>query len=67
MINAITLETLSEAVQCLGELKKNAGIRIAEEEIVQLSSARSKNTGDYHMMMGQNPVFIISFQVVCEK
>ena len=67
VINAITLETLSEAVQCLGELKKNAGIRIAEEEIVQLSSARSKNTGDYHMMMGQNPVFIISFQVVCEK
>lgn len=67
VINAITLETLSEAVQCLGELKRDAGIQIAEEEVVQLSSARSKNTGGYHMMMGQNPVFIISFQVVWEK
>lgn len=61
VINAITLETLSEAVKSLGELKRDERIRIEEEEIVQLSSARSKNVGGYHMMTGQNPVFVISF------
>lgn len=67
VINAITLESLSAAMQCLDELKRDVGIRIEEEEIIQLSSARSKNVGNYHMMMGQNPIFIISFQMMCEK
>lgn len=67
VINVITLETLSEAVQCLDGLKKDPRIRIEEEEIVQLSSARSRNVGSYHMMMGQNPIFIISFQMKYDK
>ena len=29
-------------------------------EILQVSAARSKVLGRYHMMMGQNPVYIIS-------
>lgn len=61
VINAISLETLSETVQCLKEMKEREEIQITEEEIVQLSVAKSKNVGNYHMMMGQNPIFIISF------
>lgn len=30
---------------------------------MQLSAAKSKAAGEHHMMMGQNPVFVISFQV----
>lgn len=67
VINTITLETLSEAVQCLKALKGNAEVKVQEEEIVQLSVAKSKNIGNYHMMTGQNPVFIISFCVVSAK
>lgn len=63
VINAISLETLSEAVQCIKELKDDKEIAAGEEEIVQLSAAKSKAAGEHHMMMGQNPVFVISFQV----
>ncbi len=55
VINAIALETLAEAVKCCDELK------VTEEEIVQISVAKSKSVGRYHMMMGQNPVSVISF------
>lgn len=54
VINAITLETVSEAVSCLGT------IEIREEEVVQMSAARSRKAGSYHMMQGQNPIYIIS-------
>ena len=33
-----------------------------ENEIVQLSAARSKAIGRYHMMMGENPIYIITLQ-----
>lgn len=67
VINTVTLETLSEATQCLNEMKQDVRVRIEEEETVQLSSARAKNIGSHHLMMGQNPIFIISFQMVCKK
>ena len=54
VINAITLETMMEAIECF---------RIFEFEdidILQISAARAKEVGNYHMMTGQNPVFIIS-------
>lgn len=63
VVNSITLETLSEMVQCLGDLKEDGRFRIEEEEIVQLCVAKSKHAGDYHMMMGQNPVFVVSFHM----
>lgn len=61
VINAISLETLTEALDIMKSLKKKEGYQVAEEEIVQISAARSKTAGNYHMMTGQNPVFIISF------
>ena len=54
VINAITLETVSEAVACLNT------IEIREEEVVQMSAARSRKAGIYHLMQGQNPIYIIS-------
>lgn len=56
VINCITLETVSEAL----ETAKEFGLE--ENEIVQLSAARSKAIGRYHMMMGENPIYIITLQ-----
>jgi len=57
VINAITLETLAEAVSCFRKLG------FEDTEIVQIFAAGGKKVGDYHMMQGQNPVFIISGQL----
>lgn len=54
VINAITLETLTEALEAL---KTFAFERV---DVVQVSAARAKEVGAYHMMTGQNPIFIIS-------
>ena len=32
------------------------------QDIVQVSVGKSKTLGNYHMMMGQNPVYIITLQ-----
>ena len=56
VINCITLETLTEA---LAVLKEQA---LEETEIVQLSVSRAKELGRYHMMMGENPIYIITCQ-----
>jgi len=54
VVNAITLETLTEAIIQF----KNLGFE--DIDIVQIFAAHGKATGNYHMMQGQNPVFIIS-------
>ena len=54
VINAITLETISEALQCVNSLE------VTEVEVVQVSISKAQTIGEYHMMMGQNPVYIIS-------
>lgn len=54
VINAISLETVSEVMELVEE-----GL-LPDAEILQVSTARSKVLGRYHMMMGQNPVYIVS-------
>lgn len=54
VINANTLETISEALHCMKTLK------VAEVDVVQVSISKSQTLGNYHMMMGQNPIYIIS-------
>lgn len=54
VINAIALETIAEAVNCM----KLYGFEDAE--VVQAMISKSHVLGSYHMMMGQNPVYIIS-------
>ena len=53
VVSAITLETVGEAVACWRELP------LGELDIVQLSAARGQAAGPYHLMMGQNPVYLI--------
>ena len=54
VINAITLETVSEANACLKELP------FTDVEITQIQTAKSKKVGSYQMMLGQNPVYIFA-------
>ncbi len=54
VINAVTLETLNEVL-----LAEKEGV-LAELEIVQAGITKVRNTAGYHMLDGQNPVYIIS-------
>ena len=54
VVNAITLETLTEA---LSQFKK---LGFENIDIVQIFAAHGKAAGNYHMMQGENPIFIIS-------
>ena len=54
VINAISLETVSEVTACIGSLE------LEEEEIICVNVSRAKKTGRYHLMHGQNPVYIIT-------
>ena len=54
VVNAITLETVDEALALLGK-EPFTGLDIAA-----VSTAKSKTVGRYHMMMGQNPVYIFA-------
>jgi precorrin-6Y C5,15-methyltransferase (decarboxylating) len=54
VINAITLETLNEAVHCCKEFQ------LRDWSITQVMIAKSKPVGDYHLMLGENPVYILS-------
>lgn len=54
VINVIALETLSTALECLSA-------RGIEADIVAIQVSRAARAGRYHLMQGQNPVYIISF------
>lgn len=54
VINCITLETVTEAMNAIRDFG------LEDVDIVQLAAARSKSIGCYHMMMGENPIYIIS-------
>ncbi|QSX05354.1 precorrin-6A reductase [Sedimentibacter sp. zth1] len=56
VINSITLETISETLKCIEKFD------FETKEIINLSIAKSKNVGNYNMMMGQNPIYIVTIQ-----
>ena len=56
VINCITLETVAEAMETIREFD------FETREIVQVGCAKSKEIGRYHMMMGENPIYIITLQ-----
>nr|WP_307989032.1 precorrin-6y C5,15-methyltransferase (decarboxylating) subunit CbiE [uncultured Niameybacter sp.] len=55
VITALTLETLQEALVC----KELFNLEIS---CSQISVANSKEVGSYHMLMGQNPIFILTLK-----
>ena len=56
VINAIAVDTIAEV---MGLLKKQD---FEINEIVQVQISKAKELGNYHMMMGQNPVYIFTLQ-----
>ena len=54
VINTITLESLNEGLACMEKYK------FESVEIINMTVAKSKKVGVYNMMMGQNPIYIIS-------
>lgn len=54
VLTAISLETVKEAMEAMQE-----GF-LPNAEVTQIFVAKSRELGSFHMMMGQNPVYIIS-------
>ena len=54
VINCITLETVAEALDAVKTLP------VTDVDIASVFIGKSKSVGRYHMMMGQNPVYVIS-------
>lgn len=61
VINTVTMETICELKEILEQY------RIEDEEIVQLQVNRMKQAGAYHMMNGENPVWICAFRFCPEE
>jgi precorrin-6Y C5,15-methyltransferase (decarboxylating) len=57
VINAVTIETIAEIS---GVLKK---YEIEGADIAQVTVSKAKRAGDYSIMQGQNPVYIVSFDI----
>ena len=53
---AVTLESVAELTQCMKT------IPFACTEVVSMSIAKDRKAGPYHLMMGQNPIFIFTMQ-----
>lgn len=56
VINVIALESLTEALEVFRTRQMD------DVDVVQVSVAKAKELGSYHMMMGQNPVYILTAQ-----
>lgn len=54
VINAVTLETLTEVLSLMKTLPQ------ISYEMIQLSVSRAKELGSYRMLTAQNPIFILS-------
>ena len=55
VITAITLETIGQIMTLQKEMA------LPEPEIIQIQVSSAKKAGPYHLMQGQNPVYIVSF------
>ena len=54
VINLITLENLGKVIDLLKEKK------LLDIEIINVNISRNKKIGNYNMMIGENPIYIIS-------
>ena len=53
---AIALESVAELTECM------KAFPFAETEVLCLTAARDKKAGPYHLMTGQNPIYIFTMQ-----
>ena len=56
VVNLITPESLAAVLEAAKTLP------VTEPDLVTLTAARSKKVGSSHLMMGQNPVWIVTFE-----
>jgi precorrin-6Y C5,15-methyltransferase (decarboxylating) len=56
VVNAITLETLNNCLALSDEYGE-----YSDMEIIQMSVSRGRKVGESHMMLAENPVYIINF------
>lgn len=56
VINCVTLETVADLHELCSEVPA-----CADMELVMLSTSRGRKLGAYHLMSGENPVYIASF------
>lgn len=56
VVNVVSLETLREIMELMEDKL------FAQKEIVQVSVAKAKTLGQHHLMIGQNPVYVITLQ-----
>ncbi len=54
-ISAIALETVSDAIQCCKEMD-------LEIEVTQIFASRTRPAGELHLLMANNPVFLLTAQ-----
>ena len=54
VLTAVTAETYAAALEALKALP------VTEEEICEVSVARARRAGPYHLMTAQNPVYVVS-------
>lgn len=52
VINSVTIETMNETLDVIKELN------LVEEEFTNVTVAKARRLGRYHLMTGQNPVYI---------
>ncbi len=56
VLNVISLETLRQVLELM------EGMTFSHKEIVQISVSKAKELGRHPMMIGQNPVYVITLQ-----
>lgn len=61
VINTVTLNTISEIMDYIKQKPELA------TDIVQMQVAKDKKLGQYHMMMAQNPIYIITLTATSGK
>lgn len=56
VINIISMETVAEVMNLIRENQ------VTNQEILQVSVAKAKEAGSHHLMIGQNPVYVVTLQ-----
>ena len=56
VVTCVTLETLSQTLQALGELP------VTEPQVRQIAVTRAHKMDSYHMMKALNPIYLIDFE-----
>lgn len=61
VMNAVTLETVALTQELMRDFN------FSDVDVVQLNVSKAKQAGSYHLMQGQNPVYITAFSIFGDK